>query len=275
MTKIKTIRSYYEGLVEPIYRAALGTALHLAMFEGDEPRATAQKRTKEFLVARLPPVSARTTILDLGSGYGDMARFLAQRFDCRVVGLNLVHSQNLRAVALNREANLAGQISTIEADFAQVPLPSACAEIVWSQESLLHAKDRPGVLQEVARLLQPGGTLMLTDILQIAPMEPEEARLLFARVKIDSLESFDSYKEHLRAAGLTIEEVVDLSRFVAGSYADLANSMRQQYETLAGVVGTEYMDYTIQAIGRWVNAAQEGKLGWGLFVAKRGPMENE
>ncbi len=36
---------------------------------------------------------------------------------------------------------------------------------------------------------------------------------------------------------------------------------------LTAAIDAEYVDYTIRAMGRWVRAAQEGKLGWGLFLA--------
>jgi len=266
---IQTIQSYYEGAVEPIYRAVMGTTLHLAMFEGDESRQEAHLRTKKFLIARLPDISSDVTIIDLGSGYGDMALFLAQRFGCRVIGVNLVHVQNVLSLTLSREAGLGEQISAIEADFSHVPLPSASTQIVWSQEALLHAPDRRQVLREAARLLQPGGIFIFTDLLQTGPMEPEEAQLIYERVKIDSFETFDSYRDHLQAANLQVAEVADLSGYVAQSYQDHIDEMKDGQAILAEAVGTEYIDYTIEAMGRWVTAAQDGKLGWGMFVARK------
>ena len=268
MTDLNEIQAYYEGKVEPIYRAVFGTTLHLAMFEDEaETRAEAHLRTKEFLTARLPEVSSTTTIFDLGSGYGDMARFLARRFGCRVVGLNLVHSQNLLSLSLSRAAKLA--VSAVQADFARVPFPSACAEVVWSQEALLHAPDRRRVLQDAARILQPGGVFIFTDLLQTGPMEPQEAKLIQERVKIKPLDSFDSYQTYLAEVGLETVEIADLSRYVARSYDDHINQIEEHRDTLVKAVGPEFVDYTIIAMGRWVKAAEEGKLGWGMFVARK------
>lgn len=263
------IKTYYEGGVEPIYRTISGAILHLAMFEGDEPCEVATTRTKEFMAARLPDLSSGAMVCDLGSGYGDTARFLTQRFSCQVVGINLVHSQNVHALALNRQANVAESVFPVEADFAHVPLPAESAAVVWSQEALLHAPNRAGVVQEAARLLRPGGMLIFTDILQTGPMQPDEARLIYERVKITSLETFDSYRVHLDAAGLELEEVADLSRYVARSYADHVAGLRRHRESLIQAVGTEYVDYTIEAMNRWVRAAEAGKLGWGMFVARK------
>ncbi|MFQ5612002.1 MAG: SAM-dependent methyltransferase [Anaerolineae bacterium] len=268
MTDPQRIKSYYEGTVEAVYRAIAGAALHLGMFEGDEPRQVATRRTNAYLAARLA-VGPDSTLCDLGSGYGDAARFLAARFGCRVVALNLVHAQNVEALALNRQAGLDSRVRLVEADFGRPPLPAASADVVWSQEALLHAPDRGQVLVEAARLLRPGGPLIFTDILQTGPMEPDEARQIYERVQIDSLESFDSYRAHLQAAGLVVEEVVDLSQHVAPSYQDHVERLHEQYDSLAAAVGPEYLDYTIRAMERWVRAAEAGKLGWGMFLARK------
>jgi sarcosine/dimethylglycine N-methyltransferase len=262
------IKAYYQGTVEPIYRAISGSILHLGMFEGDEPRQVATTRTKEFLAARLPkPLNGM--ILDLGSGYGDTARFLAQRCGCRVISLNLIHNQNVAALALNCQAKLEGQIRVLEGDFSNAPLPDSLAQVVWSQESLLHAPQRGPVLAEAARLLTSGGLLIFSDILQTAPMSPAEASAIYARVKVNSLETFASYQSHLQAAGLRIIEIADLSRYVARSYQNHVNSLRQRRPALVEAIGAAEVDYTIAAMERWVRAAEDGKLGWGMFVAQK------
>jgi sarcosine/dimethylglycine N-methyltransferase len=262
------LKSYYQGVVEPIYRAISGAILHLGMFEGDEPRQVATTRTKEFLAARLPtPLTG--LILDLGSGYGDSARFLTQRFGGRVVGLNLIASQNQQALAYNREAGLEGQVSIIEADFSHAPLADGCAKVVWSQESLLHAPNRVQVLAESARLLGGGGWLIFSDILQTGPMPPDEARLIYERVKINSLETFESYQNQLQAIGFALVEVVDLSHYVARSYANHVQSLYEHRPALIEAIGPDDVAYTIGAMERWMRAAEQGKLGWGLFVARK------
>jgi hypothetical protein len=100
-------------------------------------------------------------------------------------------------------------------------------------------------------------------------MTDREARLIYERVKIDSLETFDSYRSHLQTAGLLLDEVSDLSRYVARSYADHIDGLRRHRPALIKAAGAGYVDYTIEAMGRWVQAAEEGKLGWGMFVARK------
>lgn len=270
MADIQEIRGYYEGSAKSIYQTISGETLHLGMVEsGDEFPTAPHQRTKEFLLARFPTLPAEAIIFDLGAGFGDMARFLAQRLGCRVVGLNLVHSQNVSSRNLTRRANLAGQISTVEADFARPPFPSGCASIVWSQEAMLHAPNRGQVVAEAARLLQPGGLFLFTDILQTGPMTTAEAQAIFERVRIDSLENFLSYQRHLQVVNLQIEEIVDLSRYVGPYYAAHAQTIMSDRRTLEKTTPPEFVEYTIGAMQQWAEAGQAGKLGWGLFVARK------
>ena len=269
MADNQEIQQYYEGAVEPVFRSIFGTNLHLAMFEGDESQDEAMQRTKEFLLARLPAVSTEAIIFDLGSGYGDTARYLAQQLDCRVVGLNLVHVQNVTSLSLSVQADLAAKTFALEADFAQIPFLDGCAGIVWSQESMLHASDRHQVVVEAARMLQPGGVFLFTDLLQTGPMTAEEARLIQERVKIDPLENFAAYRDYIKAAGLELVEEVDLSHYVADYYENRAQKIEENREMLLQAGLPDLVDYTARAMRQWSTAAAEGKLGWGMFLCRK------
>jgi ubiquinone/menaquinone biosynthesis C-methylase UbiE len=165
--------------------------------------------------------------------------------------------------------NSAAGPEVVSGDFSAVPLAAACADWVWSQEALLHAPDRRQVLAECARLLRPGGQLLFTDVLQTGPMEPEEARLIFERVKVNSLETWEGYHAHLASVGLRLVEALDLSRYLASSYANLVGAMRRNYDPLVAEVGAAAVDYTLAAFERWVRAGEDGKLGWAMFMAWR------
>lgn len=264
-----SVNTYYEEKVEPIYRAISGRAMHLGMFDSlEEPYEVGATRTKEFLASQLN-LKSGMRVLDLGSGYGEAARFLVQRYDCSVLAINLIHVQNVFARKSNRDMGFGPAIHVIEADFTQVPLASGCASVVWSQEALLHAPDRGQVLKEAFRLLRPGGTLIFTDILQTGPMTVEEARQIYERVKILSLETAEGYKPKLQVAGFEVRKFADLSAYVSTYYQKYIDHLRTRKEALVEAVGEEYFDYTLRAMALWVKAAREGKLGWGMFLAQK------
>jgi arsenite methyltransferase len=76
--------------------------------------------------------------------------------------------------ARQRIAGLANA-SVVQGDLASVPLPAACADVVVSNCAINHAIDKAAVYREVARLLAPGGRVVVSDVVSEAVL-PEPVR---------------------------------------------------------------------------------------------------
>jgi 2-polyprenyl-6-hydroxyphenyl methylase/3-demethylubiquinone-9 3-methyltransferase len=104
----------------------------------------------------IPPAASSGAILvDLACGGGLMAPHVA-RLGYRHVGIDL----GLPGLRLAREHG----VLPIRASVLQVPLPDACTDVVVAGEILEHVQDDVAVLAECARLLRPGGTLIIDAI---------------------------------------------------------------------------------------------------------------
>jgi 2-polyprenyl-6-hydroxyphenyl methylase / 3-demethylubiquinone-9 3-methyltransferase len=102
----------------------------------------------------IPPAGHDGAVLiDLACGAGLMAPHVAP-LGYRHVGIDL----NVRALELAREHGLT---AVVRSSVLAVPLPDGCADVVLAGEILEHLEDDVGVLAECARLLRPGGTLVL------------------------------------------------------------------------------------------------------------------
>src|SRR5438445_11435192 len=98
----------------------------------------------------LPPPGDRT--LDLGCGEGRVSRDLVERGH-RVIGVDA--SASLVRVADDADA---GSLY-LRADAAALPLVDECFDLVVAYNSLMDVDDMDGSVREVARVLQPGGSL--------------------------------------------------------------------------------------------------------------------
>ncbi|MGI5212991.1 methyltransferase domain-containing protein [Plantactinospora sp. CA-290183] len=120
--------------------------------------------------ARLVPPATRpgAVLVDLGCGAGLLAPRVAGR-GYRHVGVDLVRS------ALGQAA--AHGVWPVNGDVTAVPLADGCADVVAAGEVLEHVPQWQAVVAEAARLLRPGGTLVL-DTLNATAL----SRLLAVRV---------------------------------------------------------------------------------------------
>ncbi|MEP7189784.1 MAG: methyltransferase domain-containing protein, partial [Roseiflexaceae bacterium] len=104
-----------------------------------------------------------TRVLDAGCGVGGSSLWLAQARDAIVVGITPVASQVARARRFAAMRKLGDQITFEQADYTNTPFPDASFDVVWALESLCHAPAKAAFYREVARLLRPGGRLVLAE----------------------------------------------------------------------------------------------------------------
>jgi 2-polyprenyl-6-hydroxyphenyl methylase/3-demethylubiquinone-9 3-methyltransferase len=114
--------------------------------------------------AHIPPAEHSSAVLvDLGCGGGLMAPHV-RRLGYRHIGVDL----NLPGLRTAGEHGLL----PVQASVFAVPLADGCADVVVAGEILEHVEDDVAVLAECARLLRPGGVLVLDAIADtwIAPI---------------------------------------------------------------------------------------------------------
>ncbi len=104
-------------------------------------------------------------VLELGCGPGHLAMRLVRDFGLEVVGLDLDPAMIERARA--GAGRLAGETRPgfVVGDAAALPFPDAAFDLVVSTLSLHHWTDPAGASTEIARVLQPGGRVLIWDIL--------------------------------------------------------------------------------------------------------------
>jgi ArsR family transcriptional regulator len=104
-------------------------------------------------------------VADLGAGEGALTLLLA-RFARRVTAVD----QSPRMLGLIEEraaaAGLDGRIAFAQADLESLPLPDASQDACFLSQALHHAAQPQRALREAARVLRPGGHLLLLDLVR-------------------------------------------------------------------------------------------------------------
>lgn len=154
-------------------------------------------------------------VLDAGCGIGGSSVWLAREHRAKVVGIALGERQLWRASAYARMHGLSSQLSFVVADYTQTPFPAASFDFVWAQESLCHASDKGAFYAEAARLLRPGGRVIVAEFVRSGRhLSAETERIV--RVWLDgwAIPDLDTCAEHVASierAGLEPATVSDVT----------------------------------------------------------------
>ncbi|MGE4489621.1 MAG: ArsR/SmtB family transcription factor [Kiritimatiellales bacterium] len=119
----------------------------------------------QALAAALAAGFSGKTVADIGCGEGDLTLLLA-RFVKRVVAVDL-SAQMLRVVQeRSAEAGLSRRVTVEKGDLEKLPLADGGMDAVFISQVLHHAARPAKALEETARILKPGGRLILLDLAQ-------------------------------------------------------------------------------------------------------------
>ncbi len=178
------------------------------------------------------------SVLDVGSGLGGAAIVLHQRcgaasvtgFDVQAL---LVDSARGRA----RELDLAGHLSFVLGAPGPLPFGNASFDVVFSKDAIIHVADKAAIYGEIARVLHPGGRILIGDWLTSDGHShgPLMDRFLELAGHDFHLVSLAEVGAIVRAAGFTDVELVDRG----GWYLLEATSERDR---LRGDLGRAFAD---------------------------------
>lgn len=109
------------------------------------------------------PIKPGDHLLDIGCGVGGPARYLAQRFQCRVSGLDITESYVQAANKLTALLRMDEQVQVRLGDGQELPYPDACFDGAYAQHVTMNVPDRARFFAEAYRVLRPGSFFALTE----------------------------------------------------------------------------------------------------------------
>jgi sarcosine/dimethylglycine N-methyltransferase len=265
---VETARDYYNSADADnfYYQIWGGEDIHIGLYEDQSDAiSVASKRTVAAIARQLTNLDRESRVIDLGAGYGGSARWLAMGVGCRVCCVNLSEAQNARNRLANRSQGLEALIEVCDGNFEDIPYDDDMFDVAWSQDSILHTSRRARVLDEVDRVLKPGGEFVFTDPMQADDCPAGVLQPVLDRIHLESLGSFGFYREQARRLGWDEVGILDLSPHLVRHYTRVRQELALRRETLEVAVSREYIDRMIRGLAAWIDAGDNGYLTWGIM----------
>mgnify|MGYP005839320843 CR=1 FL=1 len=177
--------SYFE------LQAYVGTTKHMGGLE----------TTKELI--ELCHINRESYVLDVGCGVGATACYLAKRFGCRVVGVDIRESMIARSNERAQKEAVANLVEFKVADAQHLPFEDALFDAVLCESVTTFIEDKQQVVNECARVVRPGGYVGLNEELwlQTPPAQMVERVRHIWSIKPNIL-TLEGWMDLLEGAGL-------------------------------------------------------------------------
>ncbi len=184
----------------------------------------------DLVVAELE-LNEADSLLECGCGYGASAIYVAKNYKpAKILGLDVSEIRIETGNTLVREYELEDTVSITFGDAANMPeIADASFSKVMAIECAFHFNTRQKFFREAFRVLQPGGILVIVDILpaqdfNMSAYNLEEIRYFLSadvRMYADAnIYSQQTYKEYLSAAGFNPIKLQSIKDKVILQFAD-------------------------------------------------------
>ncbi|MFJ7075545.1 SAM-dependent methyltransferase [Streptomyces sp. NPDC098781] len=215
-------------------------------------------------------------VLDLGCGTGGPGVHLARWCDAEITGISPSAAEVAVATARAEAAGVSHKIAFRHADAARMPFPDDTFDRVMAIESVVHAADRVAWLREIARVLKPGGRVVLSDFIARGP-EPQDAedraavaRLLTA-LRLAARVRVEDYPGFLTRSGLEPVEITDLTDHTKYTLGRLCLAIGAHLRERTGVPEELRLVHDMHENIDWVGHAQQPQTDGVAVVVAEAP----
>lgn len=215
------VQRYYDGMTF-FYRMFYSAAgMHYGIWhEGTRTLKEALFNHKRTMLTALQPFSRGDHLLDAGCGVGVTSCYISELAGCAVTGITLSPIQAAVASRLARRSG-SGDMKFVAGDYCNSGFADQSFSHILASESFCHAPDKPRALKEMARLLKPGGKLVIADFFLSEPMAENDSRggqlyrAFTDGFRVPSIAAHEDVSEWVKSAGFAIVQDKDISELVA------------------------------------------------------------
>lgn len=256
-----------------LYDTAAGALWHLAVYE---PVHNGREFTNMAGAALLDTIGTEfslgpeSKVLEMCSGTGEVCRYLATRFQCRITGIELNSSQLRHARLKHRQlpSDAAKRIRYVQGD-VNTWRPDTAYDLVVAVDSLALMSDPGDALAMAYSALRPGSHLAFADILAGRGLSAPVRAQTWDYDGIRPLPQPADTAELLAHLGFTDVGYTDISDAAVDCFRVISGALTLKKQDIDKVCTPEEYRYWCDSTDFYVNSFASGELTYWRFTARR------
>ena len=214
-------------------------------------------------------IDSNMTILEIGSGIGGPARYIANKTGATVMAIELQSDQNEIALDLTERCGLSKNVKHVCGDFLTYDWGGEKFDAIVSWLTYYHIFEHQILLQKCFNSIKPDGFFYAEDLFSRKPFNEKELSELSKDIYAKYLPDFQTYKYEIEKIGFKLISCEDMSKrwtkFTRNRYV----SYNQQKDRHLRVHGKDIY-HSINSFYAFIDRYfSKGKLGGIRVTAKK------
>ncbi|MBI4126051.1 MAG: methyltransferase domain-containing protein [Deltaproteobacteria bacterium] len=207
------VGSYFD-LITDDARLFYGESFHFGYFAGEANTLEQGLEAHTDLVLEMAQLEKATKVLDVGCGIGTPAIRLASRYGAHVTGVNISQEQVRQGRVLIEQRGLSNRIdlqrgNALELEFQDASFDAVlCVEV--GGDICVQSKDKQTLVQELFRIVKPGGSIGFSDLVFTSSPTLEEENALRTLLYHEGKELITDWASLFLQAGFIVERSTDI-----------------------------------------------------------------
>jgi arsenite methyltransferase len=223
-------------------------------------------------LAGLLDLGPHSRVLDLGSGLGATAVYLARTLGCRVVGVTPEASGVAAGREMAHRQGVAGLVEFVQGDWSQAPLRESSFDAIVAECVLSILPDKEAALQRCYSLIGEGGRLGISDVIVSGTLPSELDSFLADAACLGGALPLEQYRQMVETAAFEVDSCQELPEVATGFLREISGKLLMA-EAAAGLgklpLDPEVLGEAKRMLSVLRGAVDDRLLSYGLLVARR------
>jgi len=270
---------HYDTIIDA-WDHLLGEDLHYGFFTDSSQSLTTATDALTNEMLALAQLKSGSSVLDIGCGTGKAGCRIASEFNCQLLGVSPSKGCVNRASMLAESLKLSASAVFRVGDGTKLELADNSFDRVWVMESSHLMDDKPALLRECARVVKPGGRVVLCDVMLQAKLDIPQViahrdeflilKAAFGRAKMETLEF---YSEQLEGNHLQVECARNITRETLPTFARWRENALHNRANVEHYIGDQAWEHFLASCNVLESFWQQNIMGYGIISARK-PADN-